>query len=828
MQNFSGQSIDRYYILEPLGEGGMSIVYKAFDTRLECDVAVKFIRSERLNGDNSAKALKRFKDEAQKTAVLSHPNIVPVIDYGEFDGTPYLVMRYMPGGTLKQALQNRLQKGLGPYPYPEAAAILAPIARALEVAHQAGLVHRDVKPSNILMTQTGQPMLTDFGVAKILENDATLDNQTGVGIGIGTPEYMAPEQWEGKEIDGRADVYALGVVFYELVTGRTPYRAETIPAMLIKVFRDPLPRPREFVKDIPEAVEKVLFKALAKKTEDRYADMGAFAQILEKLANERTNFSYKKFNNSDHFKGSYKKKKFVPRISWILSALLCLAIVFISIRFFRPSLNNFSFEAQTSSAAETDLRTTTPQKILRTGSESTPAMPPTNPFISETKADVIQDSPAMEDRQVTTTLTAEPRKHSTPSATSTTANGLDNTPTVEIDLPVGMLTPMPVSTVIISPSNINRLQKFAVWENTNYYQDAFVRDRTLNWGTDPSINSYGEFDDTLTLPDGSLLIRNGWNWKQVQYKVEFRNPLDNSLIQTFEDLPTYKMLIAAPNSKQIALINKDNAIEVRDVDSFSVAYTLVSNQSGSVKAISFSPDSAYLAVLYSSGYIDLWKLGKESQLKSYSVKVNRGEFPELIFTPDSKRLIFLSRVGTIQIWNTGTGELEGDITSYWTSFAISPSSTILAIGLKNGTIQLWNLNTRSVLLTTEKHDVPFYVLAFSPDEKVLVSGNSNAGDVFYWNTEDGALITKKISVTNSLITSISVSPNGSLLMVGEHDYTTGTNTTHFYDTETTQEVFSLESPNGFVFSNDGTKLITFFQRQKVWGVYSLEIWGITP
>jgi serine/threonine protein kinase len=287
MQNFSGQSIDRYHILGPLGEGGMAIVYKAFDTRLECDVAVKFIRSERLNGDNSTKALKRFKDEAQKTAALSHPNIVPVIDYGEFDGTPYLVMRYMPGGTLKQALQNRLQKGHGPYPYPEAAAILAPIARALEVAHQAGLVHRDVKPSNILMTQTGQPMLTDFGVAKILENDATLDNQTGVGIGIGTPEYMAPEQWEGKEIDRRADVYALGVVFYELITGRTPYRAETIPAMLIKVFRDPLPRPREFVKDIPEAVEKVLFKALAKKAEDRYADMDAFAQILEKLANER-------------------------------------------------------------------------------------------------------------------------------------------------------------------------------------------------------------------------------------------------------------------------------------------------------------------------------------------------------------------------------------------------------------------------------------------------------------------------------------------------------------------------------------------------------------
>jgi WD40 repeat protein len=230
-------------------------------------------------------------------------------------------------------------------------------------------------------------------------------------------------------------------------------------------------------------------------------------------------------------------------------------------------------------------------------------------------------------------------------------------------------------------------------------------------------------------------------------------------------------------------------------------------------------------MLYSSGYINLWKPGKEGQVNSYSV--NRGGFQELIFTPDSKRLIFLSRVGTIQIWNTGTGELEGNIylPGAMTSVAISPSSKILAIGLENGTIQLWNFNTRSLQLTTKKHYVPFYTLAFSPDEKVLVSGNSTAGDVFYWNTEDGALIT---SYTNFIDASISVSPNGSLLMICEHDYTTGTNTTHFYDTETTQEVFSLDNPNGFIFSNDGTKLLTYFQRQKVYGIYSLEIWGITP
>jgi serine/threonine protein kinase len=291
MQDLTDRSIGRYHITQRLGEGGMAIVYKAFDTRLECDVAVKFIRTEKLAGENSKTVLKRFKIEAQKTAALMHPNIVPVIDYGEFEGMPYLVMKYLPGGTLKQALVQRLKKNLGAFPYPQAAALLAPVARALEVAHQSDLVHRDVKPSNILLTPSGQPMLTDFGVAKILESNETMDH-TALGIGIGTPEYMAPEQWEGITLDGRADVYALGVVFYELITGRVPFKADTIPAVMVKVIRDPLPRPRTFVKDIPEGVEKVIFKALAKRPEHRYNTMGDFALALEKLASQPTSSTW--------------------------------------------------------------------------------------------------------------------------------------------------------------------------------------------------------------------------------------------------------------------------------------------------------------------------------------------------------------------------------------------------------------------------------------------------------------------------------------------------------------------------------------------------------
>ena len=276
MANLIGQSIGRYSILEQLGEGGMATVYKAYDTRLECDVAIKVIRPEKFTPEMLAKALIRFEREAKDMARLTHTNIVKVTDYGEYEDSPYLVMPYLPGGNL-----NQLIKEHGRLDWKEAIKLLLPIAAALDYAHTKGTIHRDIKPSNILMTEKGQPMLSDFGIAKIVESmdTATL---TGAGVGVGTPEYMAPEQWTGGA-GPQADLYSLGVVLYELVTGRKPYTADTPAAILLKQASEPLPRPGQFVRDLPEAMEKLLLKALAKKPEDRYANMAALATAMETL-----------------------------------------------------------------------------------------------------------------------------------------------------------------------------------------------------------------------------------------------------------------------------------------------------------------------------------------------------------------------------------------------------------------------------------------------------------------------------------------------------------------------------------------------------------------
>ncbi len=279
MSNMIGQTFGRYQITGQLGEGGMAVVYKAFDTRLENDVAVKVIRTENLPQSGVEKALKRFEREAKALAKLTHPNIVKVSDYGEYEGSPYLVMPYLPGGTLKQVLNGR------PMPWQDAAQLLIPIARALDYAHRQNMIHRDVKPSNILITEDGEPMLTDFGIAKIIDEEATVD-LTGTSATVGTPEYMAPEQVISKTVDHRADIYALGVVFYEMITGRRPFVADTPMAVLFKHASEPLPNPRQFVPDLPSSVEMVLLRALAKKPEERFERMEEFASTLARLIRE--------------------------------------------------------------------------------------------------------------------------------------------------------------------------------------------------------------------------------------------------------------------------------------------------------------------------------------------------------------------------------------------------------------------------------------------------------------------------------------------------------------------------------------------------------------
>lgn len=282
MDDLVGTDVGRYHILEKIGAGGMATVYKAVDTSLGRDVAIKIIRLSAFPPDQLVQILKRFEREAQTLAKLSHSNIVKVYDFGDYEGSPYLVLEYLPGGTLKQRL---LQLKGKPMPWDEAIRLLRPITDALEFAHSKGMVHRDVKPSNILLTNTGETMLSDFGIAKLFgtEDTAAL---TSSGMGMGTPEYMAPEQWSGKALP-QSDQYSLGVVLYEMVTGRKPYEGDTPASILLKQATQPLPRPRKFSSSLPAGLEEVILKALASKPEDRFESIQDFSLALKDIENTK-------------------------------------------------------------------------------------------------------------------------------------------------------------------------------------------------------------------------------------------------------------------------------------------------------------------------------------------------------------------------------------------------------------------------------------------------------------------------------------------------------------------------------------------------------------
>ena len=273
MENFIGKHIDRYNIIDLLGQGGMATVYRAYDTRLEREVALKVIRHEAFPPDVLQNELKRFEREAKSLARLSHPNIVKVLDYGEYEGSPFLVMEYLPGGTLKQKIGS-------PIAWQDAMHLLLPVARGVEYAHNREIIHRDIKPSNILLAENETPTLSDFGIAKLFQNEGTL--LTASGMAMGTPEYMAPEQWTGKTVP-QSDMYALGVVLYEMVTGRRPYIADTPGGVFMMQVTEPVLFPRDIVPHLPEAVEQFLLKALSREPSNRHASMTEFIRDMELL-----------------------------------------------------------------------------------------------------------------------------------------------------------------------------------------------------------------------------------------------------------------------------------------------------------------------------------------------------------------------------------------------------------------------------------------------------------------------------------------------------------------------------------------------------------------
>lgn len=266
-----GQVLGGYKLVEVIGSGSVATVFKAYQPTLERWVAIKVLHYKDSN------TILRFEREAIAIAQLRHRNILIVYDHGEEGDWPYIIMEYVPGGTLKDVVSGQ------PMSWSKAVNLMSPVADALSYAHSQGIIHRDVKPSNILLPQPDWPLLADFGLVKLV---GAMQQITGTGVSLGTPAYIAPEQARSSDVDHRSDLYSFGVILFQLVTGRLPFDYAHPNKMLLAHISEPVPNPRRFNAECPVALESIILTCLQKNPDDRYVNMNEVITALYAIAGD--------------------------------------------------------------------------------------------------------------------------------------------------------------------------------------------------------------------------------------------------------------------------------------------------------------------------------------------------------------------------------------------------------------------------------------------------------------------------------------------------------------------------------------------------------------
>lgn len=335
MSELIGRKLGQYEITGLLGEGGIATVYRAHQTSIGRDVAIKIIESKLAR---SPEFIRRFEREANTIAALDHPHILKIYGFGREDDLLYLVMELKSGGSLTQAIRA------GRIAPDRVAHYLNQIAIALDYAHSRGVIHRDLKPQNVLLDQDGNVFLTDFGIAKLVDETTAL---THSGMAMGTPAYMSPEQCQGAAVDARSNLYALGVMLFEMLTGQVPFRADTPVGMAMLHIGQTPPSVRELRGELPESVVRVVHKALAKRPEDRFQTAGALATAFRVVMQGEIDQLIAEVNSS-------KKRQLPIRANVLIASVANLAFivtVLIGILFGMPSWNDQQAATQTAKAA---------------------------------------------------------------------------------------------------------------------------------------------------------------------------------------------------------------------------------------------------------------------------------------------------------------------------------------------------------------------------------------------------------------------------------------------------------------------------------------------
>jgi serine/threonine protein kinase len=737
MKSIFGTKIGDYFLLEQLGEGGMAKVYNALDLRLERNIAIKVILPSKRS---SQFFLQQFEQEAKALANLNHTNIVKVLDYGFDQEQPYLVMDFIQGGTLKQALRE-------PLPWQKAAEILAPIARALDYVHSQKIIHRDIKPSNILLDEDYRPLLSDFGVVKLIETKDE-NNTPAISVGVGTPDYMSPEQALGRDLDFRADIYSLGIVFYELITGKKPFSADTPMAIVIKHTTDEFPRPRKGNKSIPTFVEDAILRAVEKDPAKRYRDMGQFADVLEMISMGKK-ASPKKIKAM--LRPPVNKKKPLMILASSLLILLGMLILVFSNSFLREIDRETSHQPSQGASSADDC---------------------------------------------TTSACPEEKNTSVPTATSTRLPVFTATHTMSIRVSTDVdSTPANV----INQNHVNTSSVKLIGESISNNLPA--KSEVARWGI-------GSVNKIAWSPDGSMLatgttsgifLYDAQAWK----KMLFINPDFHVVALTFTadgqkiiagsntgrvnvwDVKTGQMLLQyngenspvtglalSPGGKNIAIGYLNGRVRYFDIDSNSS--TMLVSEYPSVFAVGISADGRFLYASNGESKINVWDISQKKIVSDLSHSTPIRNFK---LSNDRSFMLSAGTANIVYLWDLSSARMINSFSNLGSvpmDFDFSGDDSLVVIALSNGDVKLFTRPgledysvTQTPLFTVKASAGSIFSTAFSPQQARYATGNLQDG-LKIWDAENGGEIFA-LNQSMSGINQIYFSADGHWLSSGHED-----------------------------------------------------------
>ena len=742
--------IGKYAVRGELGRGGMAVVYRAFDTQLEREVALKVIGTEFANRPDF---VHRFEREAKTIARLDHPNIIPLYDYGRDGDTVYFVTRLLSGGSL----QDRLGQPLSP---ADTANIVAQIADALDYAHAQGVVHRDVKPSNILFDSHGRAILTDFGIVKLVDSATAKTADV-----LGTPVYMSPEQVRSEELDGRSDQYSLAVVLYEMLTGRRLFDGQLLQVVYAHLNTPP-PDPRALNPQITQPVVNILNTALAKSPTQRYPSLTAFARALG--ASVTTNDATVLVPKPDPIKAAaptrqverpntqppvYVQLSQTPQPQlppsrparrvpvWPFAAIGFVLIVALALVFLLPPL----------------LRGSTTQAT------------PTNPVAVVGSPSVAADTPAPTDTDVPTSAATVDSIATVTPAQSAGAF----TPTVYTPSVTTPTVYTPGASANIAATLLQTMDKHTddvhsvAWSSTGEIILTASSDKTIRvW------NSDGSERGTLT---GTKAAVNSLAWSPNGDTLAAASAdgtiglwgADGTLLTTFKGhSDSVENVVWSPDSTKFVSVSRDKTARVWGSNGSSTGGALGSH-TDVVSSAAWSPDGKTIATGSFDKTVQLVAYGAGGAIKRLTD--NTDQVWSLAWSPDGKILASGARDGKVLLWSAD-GKLQATLTGHtggvprldW-----SPDGKILASASLDNTVRLWSADGK-LIATLKGHKAAVNRVAWSPKGGLLASGSSD-NTILLWR-RDGSLAAT-LEGHEGAVTSLAWSPDGMQLVSGSTDNT---------------------------------------------------------